>query len=97
MTTQRCDDFKVLFRGEIQVKVCAFDESADAGEDFAAMRAERLLEEIHFAVGRCDEREQHANGRALPGTVRTEKAEDIAAADFEIHAADCPALFEALA
>lgn len=94
---ERADNFEIFICGEIQVKIWLLDNAADRAKGGIAMRSNRMTEQLNIPRRGLNEGKQHADGRALAGTVGTEKAKHIAAMDFEVKIADSPSLLVLLA
>ena len=60
----------------------------DAAADFDGVLVDVVARHRRGALGGGEKARQHAQGRALPGTVRTEKTDDLPFAHFKRHGID---------
>ena len=87
----------VLPRGQVAVEARILEDDAELRPGGVRVRRRIQPVEPHRAARRPEQRRHHLDRGGLPGAVRTEEGEDLAAADFERHALDRLDVAEGLA
>ncbi len=80
----------------VQMQRGGLDEGADARQELRPRALRLHAKELDAAAGGGDQAEHHADGGGLAGAVRPQKADDLAAADFEAELVDRQAVAVAL-
>src|ERR1700687_4942248 len=81
---QHRDRGQVLSPGEVRIEARHLEHRAEMLERLRTVRRHIFAEDLRRACGRTDQAEDHPDGRALPGAVRPEEADDLAALHLEI-------------
>ena len=93
---ETADELEVLAAGQVAVDRGVLTRQADVVADGIGVTRDVDAEDLGMTAGRVRARREDADGRGLPGAVRTEETEDGSRGDLEIDAAEGLDVAEAL-
>ena len=96
-TMEICEEVEHLGAGELLKEREIAGEESDTPPDLEAPLARVDPEDRRRARGRTDQVDEETHGRRLPGAVRSEESEDLAALDLEVEPEESVPLAEVLA